>query len=317
MRLTVSSRCAGGGAQMLQQPHPHGRHAGGHGHALLIEDLVHVRTVQVPAGHDQGGAGQRGAIGNAPGIDMKHRHDRQHPVDRAQAQRVRDADAIGVQQGGAVAVEHALGPPGGAGGVAERAGGILVEFRPVIVLVCRGDQVVVAEQPHAGRQVEFGHAVRFRHHHDRPHAGGDLRRDGGEDGVEAGVREHHRVLGVVDDVGDVVGMQAGIDGVADRSHPRRAVIDFQMPVAVPGQRAHPVARLDAERLQRPDQPAGTPFGVRPGIAVDVALDVLRDDFRRPVMACRVLQHGGNHQRLRLHQSEQIAPPSGLPRAGGA
>ncbi len=50
--------------------------------------------------------------------------------------------------------------------------------------------------------------------------------------------------GVIDDVGDVVGVQAGIDGVADRLHARRGVIHLQMPVAVPGQRADAVLGAD-------------------------------------------------------------------------
>ncbi|PWC32035.1 hypothetical protein, partial [Azospirillum sp. TSO22-1] len=49
--------------------------------------------------------------------------------------------------------------------------------------------------------------------------------------------------------------------------------------AVPGQRADAVLRADAQALQHPHQPAGTPFGVGVAVAVD-------DSFLRakPVIA---------------------------------
>ena len=65
------------GAQMLQQAEPDGRHAAGHRHALLVEQPRQAGAVQVPARQHQRRAGQRRGVGNAPGIDVEHRHDRQ------------------------------------------------------------------------------------------------------------------------------------------------------------------------------------------------------------------------------------------------
>ena len=216
-----------------------------------------------------------------------------------------------------MAVQHALRPAGGAGRVAQRAGGVFVEFRPGIVLAGRRDQVVVAQQPHAGRQLQRRHPVGAGHHHDRLHGSGDRRGDGADHGVEAGLGEQHLVAGMIDDIADVVGVQARIDRVADRPHARRGIIDLQMSVAVHRQRADPVAGLDAQGLQRPHQPAGPALRVGPGVPVNVALDILGDDFRCPMVPRRMLQHGGDHQRLRLHQSEHGSPPSGSFPCGGA
>ena len=206
------------GAQVLQQAEPDGRHAAGHRHAFLVEQAGQAGAVQMPPGQHQRRPGQRRGVGDAPGIDVEHRHDRQDAAGGAQVEHVRQRDRIGVDHRGAVAVQHALRPPGGAGGVAERARGVLVEVRPGIVIVGRVHQLVVAEQAHAARQFERRHAGRIGHHHDGAHAVRDLRGDAADQRGEPGIDEQHAVAGVVDDVGDVVGREARIDRVADRPH---------------------------------------------------------------------------------------------------
>ena len=72
---------------------------------------------------------------------------------------------------------------------------------------------------------------------------------------EGQVEEQRGVLGVVGDVGDLLGEQARVDGVADRADAGDGVVELEMAVAVPGQRRHPVAGLDAEPDQRVGEPA--------------------------------------------------------------
>ena len=77
--------------QVLQQAEPDGRHAGRHGDAFLFEDRIQAGAVQVRPRHDQFGAGQGTGIGQAPGIDVEHRHGGQDAVAGRGAQGVGQA----------------------------------------------------------------------------------------------------------------------------------------------------------------------------------------------------------------------------------
>jgi hypothetical protein len=95
---------------------------------------------------------------------------------------------------------------------------------------------------------------------------------------EVQVEEQHLVLRVVGNPGDLLGKEPRVDGVAHQLGLRAAVVDLQMPVAVPGQGGDAVAGLAAQACQRLRQLAGAQFGVAPGVAVQVAFDALADDF---------------------------------------
>ncbi len=66
---------------------------------------------------------------------------------------------------------------------------------------------------------------------------------------EGVVDEDHPVLGVVDDVGDLVGEQADVDRVQDGAEARHAEVELEVALAVPAEGRHPVALLDAEPLE--------------------------------------------------------------------
>ncbi len=65
------------------------------------------------------------------------------------------------------------------------------------------------------------------------------------------------VFGMIDDPGDLLRKQAGIDRVIDRADARYAVPGLEVPIAVPRQRRHAIAELDSVMfeplgdLQRP------------------------------------------------------------------
>ncbi len=61
---------------------------------------------------------------------------------------------------------------------------------------------------------------------------------------ERQISQHHAVLGMIDDPGDLIVKQARIDGVIDRSDPHDAVPGLEMPPRVPGQRGDTVADAD-------------------------------------------------------------------------
>jgi hypothetical protein len=114
---------------------------------------------------------------------------------------------------------------------------------------------------------------------------------------------------VVGDVGDLLGEQARVDGVADRGHARDGVVELEMPVGVPGQGADPVFGLDAKRQQRTRQlrrERAMRIGI--GVAVRAADRQAGYDFRIAVVLAGVLQQAGNHQRPVHHQAKHLRSP---------
>ncbi len=76
-----------------------------------------------------------------------------------------------------------------------------------------------------------------------------------DDGGECLVEEQDTILGVVEDVDELLLEQPRIDGVDDAPHADRAVPGDHVPAMVHRQRRHPVALADAKPLQRVGQPA--------------------------------------------------------------
>ena len=286
---------------VVEQAQPHGGHAGAEGDLLGLEQLVERLAVEVRAGHHQLGAAQGGRIRDAPGIDVEHRHDGQDHVLRRQRHGIRQGGGVGMQDGGAMAVDRALGMPGRAGGVADAGGGVLVELGPGVVPVLGLDQFLVAQQAWQRRRCRHVGAV--RHQHEVPHRGKQLR-DLLHQRQEAEVEAQHLVFRVVDDPGDLVGEEPRVDGVAHQLRARGAVVDLEVPVAVPGQRADPVAGLAAEPGQRLRQLAGAQLCIGVGVAVDVALDPLGDDLGVAAVARRMRQQRRDHQGHLHHLAHQ-------------
>ena len=213
----------------------------------------------------------------------------------------------GVQQHRAVGVEHALGLAGRARRVAERAGGILVELGPRECRRHLGQQPLVAQQ--AAHLAVSRHVLAVRHQHvglDGLERGSDLLHQRQEGGVE----EQRRVLGVVGDVGDLLGEQPRIDGVADRADAGDGEVELEVAVAVPGQRRHPVARLDAEPDQRVRQPADALAGGRVAVAVDAPLHGLRHHLYVGIDFGGEVDHARDQQRPVHHHpaQHQAYPP---------
>jgi hypothetical protein len=122
-----------------------------------------------------------------------------------------------------------------------------------------------------------------------------------QDRQEGQVGEEDLILGVVDDVAELLGEQPRVQGVADRPDPHDPVPGLDMPRGVPGQRRHPVAALHAESLQGIGQPLGA--GVDPAIgrAHDRALDRAADDLAVAVPVPGVVEDLVDRQRPVLHQ----------------
>ncbi len=287
---------------VLQQAEPHRRHAGGEAHLLLLEQFVQRGAVQLRPRKHQLGAHQRHRIRQAPGIDVEHRHHRQDHVLRRAAQRIGQRRPIRMQHGGAVRIQRPLRIAGRARRVAQAGGGVLVEQRPGVLGALRGQQVFVAQHRHAGgRHVR---AVGHRHPALDVRA---MRREALDQRHEGQVEEDVLIIGVVDDVGDLVGEQARIDGVAHRARARHAIVDLQVPVAVPGQRADALAGLHAERGQRIRQLLGAIAHGRVRGAMEltpIALHAARHDFGRTVVPRGMFDDGRDEQGRAHHVSHQ-------------
>ena len=82
--------------------------------------------MQVGAWEDQLHTHHHRAIGHAPAVGVEHRGDWQYDVGAAQAPKISQTGYQRMQDGGAVRIDHAFGPPCGARGVAHRYGVVFI-----------------------------------------------------------------------------------------------------------------------------------------------------------------------------------------------
>src|SRR5262249_45455162 len=77
------------------------------------------------------------------------------------------------------------------------------------------------------------------------------------------VEQHDPIFGVVDDPGDLVRKEPGVDGVIDRSDAEDSIPALRVTPAVPWQGRDPVGELDAVL----GEPLGHPEGTRPDVLI--------------------------------------------------
>ena len=177
---------------------------------------------------------------DAPGVGVEHRHDRHRDVADAQPEGVGRDDAHGVQERRAVRVDDALRVPGGAARVAHRGGQVLVRDVEVDRLGV-GQQRLVVEDP--GVVGDLGVAAVVHDHDvlDRLHRV-DQRPQQRQHGA---VDEDDLVLGVVGDVGQLLGEQPHVERVQHPAGAGRGEVQLQVALAVPAERADPAVGADA------------------------------------------------------------------------
>jgi len=94
---------------------------------------------------------------------------------------------------------------------------------------------------------------------------------------------------MVDDVFDLLGKQARIDGIDDRAHTRHREIKLEMAVRVTSQRPDGRRLHDAKRAERVRKLTRAPMCVTIRVAMDLAGSQAGDDFGIAVICIRVAQ----------------------------
>ena len=276
---------------------PDGRHPRRGLHLLALEQLVEAPAVVPRPGKHQLGTGQRRRIRNAPRVDVEHRNDGEDDAVSGQGLGVGHAGGHRVQHRRAVAEQHALRVPRGARGIAQRRRGVLVEFRPFVVVAFGVEHRFVTQQVGHGRCRH----VRAVGHGD---PGRDLRarrREHLHERQERKVEKNETVVGVIDDVLELVAEEPRVDRVQHRTHARHAVVELEVPVAIPCERPDAFARGNAKPGQCVGEPARAAMGVAVGIAMNRSFDGARHDFRIAVVLVGVADKRRDQQRPLHHQ----------------
>jgi len=223
---------------MLQEHPPDRGYAKGQRHLLVAQQFIDTLAVERRAGHHQPGTAHGAGVGHSPGVDVEHRNHQQKGFGDADGQAVDRAGGPRMQYRRAMRVENAFRVAGGSGGIAQRRGGVFVELWPVVGIGRSAEQILVAEQ--AGNVAH--RPVRPVGHDDKTADARDRLRQFFDDRHETEVEEQESVFGMPDDVFDLFREQTRVDGVQNRSHPRHAIIQLHMPVAIPRQGGDPLAR---------------------------------------------------------------------------
>ncbi len=232
-----------------EQAEPDRRDAGREGDFLGLDQFGQIARLQMRAGKDDLGADHGAGKRRAPGHDVEHRHHGQEHVAFAQAQRIGHRQAQAVQHDRSVRVDHAFGIARRARGVAHARRVVLVEMRPGIIGAGGAQQFFVSVD-----RFEFAIGRDFVVHHHVVLDALQMRREFFHGGQQRRIDEHHLIVGVIDDVGELIAGQAQVQRMQHRAHARHGEVQLQVARIVPRKRRHAIAAPHAEFFQRIGQP---------------------------------------------------------------
>jgi len=210
-------------------------------------------------------------------------------------------------------VEHALGVAGRAARVAERRGLALLHLGIVILARARlGEQVLVAQRV---RQLA---AVAVAHHHvvgDAVERGGKLLQHRHERVVD----EDDLVLRVVDDVRELLGEEADVQGVQHRAHAGDGEVQLEVLLVVPGEGGHAIALLHAKTVKHACQPIDAVRQAGVADPPDLAALLQRDDLGTEVARAHPAAYVVEGQlEIVLHQTfQELCHPLPAPSLGAS
>ena len=229
---------------------------------------------------------------------MEHGHHRQHPVVLVDREGLAGAHAQRVQERRPVTVYDALRHASGPAGVAHRGGLVLIDVRPRIARFLGGEQFLVIEV-----RGERGPVTVAVHDEvpDRLDLVAGLDQDRAQDAGQAGVDDDHRVLGVADDIAELVGGQPDVQGVHHRAHAGDGEVRLLVLLVVPAERGHPVPGADPEAAQAGRQLL-RPVGQGPELDVARAVGLASDDLAVAVQGPPVLEDVLDREREVHHRA---------------
>ena len=281
---------------MRKHRDPHRRHPGAMRDALAMHQVAQHRRVVGRRKH-QLRPHRRCGEGDAPAVGMEHRHDRQ---DHAA---VRHVEHVGLNLGDrvddvrAMLVQHSLGIAGCPAGVAQPDRIALVEVHPFEAAILGVDQVTVRQIAVLRRRIEQDEMLDRRQLAAQPL----------DDRQEHRVEQQHAVLGMVDDIDQLLVEQPRVHRMQHAAQARAAVPADQMMAVVHRQRRDAVALGHAQ----PDHRRGEPPRVLPDLAPvrsrQTAIGPARDDFAPRMFARGMVDQAGDQQRLALHSGHLGIP----------
>jgi hypothetical protein len=119
-------------------------------------------------------------------------------------------------------------------------------------------------------------------------------------------------VGVIDDVGEVVGMQPHIQGMEYGSGRRDAEVGFQMLLTIREQGCDAISPGDACALQRGCEPARAPVQIAHGGSAARTVWLDGDDLYAGEDSTGALQDAGNQERAGHHGGLHGTPVNGEP-----
>jgi hypothetical protein len=183
-------------------------------------------------------------------------------------------------------IQRALGIARGAGGVADRGTRAFIELRPVELRLLHRDQCLVAI--HIGNCIERRHVVRIGH----ADPGLDVRAVSGDlldQRRESAIEKEHPVFRMVDDVNQLLEMQARIAGVYDQSTARHRIINLNVAVIVPSERRDRGARRQSQVEEGVRESFDARRALRKGVAKHRSVGFARNDLHLAVLRLGMLE----------------------------
>ena len=294
------------------RPHalPDGGNAGGDGHPLGRDEAGERLGSQEPVGHRLLRAEHHRGEWQPPAHRVEHRHHRARGVRGAEAHGVRHRLRHGVQVGRAVGVHHPLRVAGGAARVAKPEGGVLVELRPLDRVAVTADELLVVDRVRKRGLPPV--RARLAAHDEALHARNG-RGERFEHGEEVRVQENDAVPGMVDDVLEVPGPEAHVQGMQHGADRRHRVVELQVPPAVPHEARDPVPERDPEVEEAVRELAGAAAGV----GVRLAMGAARGEGDHLLVGCEpgaAVEQPRHQERGSLHRHVAVRPAA-VPRPG--
>ena len=255
--MSPAERSAG---QRIENAEPHRRYAGADGDAFRCDEVHQTAGIERRPGEDERGARQGRRVGKAPAVDVKHRHNREHDITLAEADTVGGEQVQRLKRNRPMRIDNPLRPAGGPRGVAHRRGRTLVTVDILHAFrIGRCEQFFVGDSP--VRQVAVANHDHMLDTRRNRHLV-ELRQ-------QPTIEDDHPVLGMLDHIREIAGVQANVQRVKHGPHRGHRKVRLQVFTTVPGQRRDTVAWTDAEiperacELLRPSQHVGIPVAMEP------------------------------------------------------